>query len=447
MPGKGPLKVKVEPTKELFANILTRDIAHHAAIIELLDNSIDGAKRVAANASDLKSFWVRIEFDSEKFKIHDNCCGIPLNVARDYAFRFGQAEGMTQVPGSIGQFGVGMKRALFSFGWKFVVESTTSKDWFRLEIDLGKWMEEKDSWDFELVEYGNNDGSREIGTRIEVSNLIESVSIQFALGYFQTKVENEIRRNHGFFIDQGLAVRVCGSTVPSDQWRLISDEQFSPEYRRKIYSLSETPLTVRIHAGVSRSSPSDAGWYVICNGRLVLSADKTEKTGWGWQLREMAEMDAASGTPRYHNQFARFRGYVLFDCDNAGLMPWNTTKTDIDPDNPFWLDAREEMAKAMRPVIDFLNLVDSETDLPQSGRFFMSALAAAQTKAIADAEIERKFIFPKNPRPPTKKNAIIQFRKEQERVNALQSAMGTNSARDTGDTAFEEAYKRHVESE
>jgi hypothetical protein len=24
-----------------------------------------------------------------------------------------------------------------------------------------------------------------------------------------------------------------------------------------------------------------AGWYVICNGRIVLAADKTEVTGWG----------------------------------------------------------------------------------------------------------------------------------------------------------------------
>ena len=29
------IKVKVEPTKELFVFILTRDIAHQAAIIEL----------------------------------------------------------------------------------------------------------------------------------------------------------------------------------------------------------------------------------------------------------------------------------------------------------------------------------------------------------------------------------------------------------------------------
>jgi hypothetical protein len=122
-----PIKVKVAPTKELFVYILTRDIAHHAAIIELLDNSVDGAKRVAVNATDLSDFSVDIEFDSEKFVIRDNCGGIPLEVAREYAFRFGRAEGMERIPGSIGQFGVGMKRALFSFGRNYVVESATER--------------------------------------------------------------------------------------------------------------------------------------------------------------------------------------------------------------------------------------------------------------------------------------------------------------------------------
>ena len=439
-----PMKIKVEPTKELFVYILTRDIAHQAAIIELLDNCIDGAKRVAPDPSDLSDFWVKIEFGSDKFSIRDNCGGIPLEVARDYAFRFGRAEGMERIPGSIGQFGVGMKRALFSFGRKYVVESVTDEDWFRLEVDLGKWMADKESWDFDLGHYGENDGSKETGTRIEVTDLIDDAASQFSLEHFRTRVENEIRQKHGFFIAQGLAVRVCGSAIPSHQWQLIADDQFKPEYREKTYNGSDAPVKMRIYAGVGRSNPSDAGWYVICNGRLVLGSDKSEKTGWGW---ESAEMDAASGTPRYHNQFARFRGYVLFDCDDAGRLPWNTTKTDIDPDDAIWLDARETMAGVMRPVIDFLNLVDSESDLPEAERQLTTALQAAQTKAIAEVRSQQKFSYPKSPRQPRPKAVNIHFRKERERVNALQAAMGTISARDTGDAAFEEAYKRYVEEE
>ena len=96
---KDPIKVKAAPTKELFVHILTRDIAHQAAIIELIDNAVDGAKRVAEDSEDLSTFWVEIGFDREKFLIHDNCGGIPLSVAVDYAFRFGRAEGMKNISG------------------------------------------------------------------------------------------------------------------------------------------------------------------------------------------------------------------------------------------------------------------------------------------------------------------------------------------------------------
>jgi len=36
-----PIKIKVEPTKDLFVHVLTRDIPHYAAITELVDNSVD----------------------------------------------------------------------------------------------------------------------------------------------------------------------------------------------------------------------------------------------------------------------------------------------------------------------------------------------------------------------------------------------------------------------
>ena len=184
MAEREPMKVKVEPTKELFVYILTRDIAHQAAIIELVDNSVDGAKRVAGDADELSAFAVDIDFDGNKFSIRDNCGGIPLDVAREYAFRFGRAEGMERVPGSIGQFGVGMKRALFSFGRRYVVESATKDDWFRLKVDLNDWLKEKESWDFSLSEYGRNEGNKPIGTWIEVTDLVDDASRQFELDYF-----------------------------------------------------------------------------------------------------------------------------------------------------------------------------------------------------------------------------------------------------------------------
>ena len=34
--------------------------------------------------------WVRIEINSERLIVKDNCGGIPVDIARNYAFRFGR---------------------------------------------------------------------------------------------------------------------------------------------------------------------------------------------------------------------------------------------------------------------------------------------------------------------------------------------------------------------
>lgn len=447
MAEQAPIKIKAEPTKELFVHVLTRDIPLYAAITELVDNAVDGAKRIAADKSKLTDFLVEISFDGDEFCISDNCGGIPLDVARDYAFRFGRAADAKGVPGSIGQFGVGMKRALFSFGRSYVVHSITKETWFKLTVDLDLWMSHHE-WDFDLTEYGKTTADMKIGTQIVVSKLNQDAARQFVLPSFKNRVENEIKQKHRFFISNGLVVKVGGVTIPKEEWQLFEDAGFKPEFRQKTYNgAGKVPVTARIYAGVSRSSPSDAGWNVICNGRLVLNAEKTEKTGWGWESGDVESetSDSPGGIPRYHNQFARFRGYVLFDSDDASRLPWNTTKTDIDPDDPIWLDTRDELAIAMRPVIDFLNIVDSEAQLPQSERSLTAALMSATTKSIGEVRTEQKFSFPTGLRKPGPKMTTIQFRKESDRVAALQDAMGTNSARETGDAAFEEAYGRHVE--
>jgi hypothetical protein len=62
----------------------------------------------------------------------------------------------------------------------------------------------------------------------------------------------------------------------------------------------------KVIAGIEESKPTEAGWYVSCNGRFVLVADQSQKTGWG--------EDGGKLIPKMHHQFARFRGYVFFEC-------------------------------------------------------------------------------------------------------------------------------------
>jgi len=107
--------INASPTKDFFISILVRDIKLVDAISDLVDNCVDGARRLNP-AGDYKDLHINIEVNPQHFKITDNCGGISPEIAREYAFRFGRPKEAHNTPHSIGQFGVGMKRALFKMG-------------------------------------------------------------------------------------------------------------------------------------------------------------------------------------------------------------------------------------------------------------------------------------------------------------------------------------------
>ena len=144
-----PDVVNAFPTKELFIYMLVRDITLIPAIKDLVDNSVDGARRIKP-AGKFLGLWVRVEFDGKQFKIADNCGGMNNDVARKYAFRFGRPEEAGQQKHSIGQFGVGMKRSLFKMGSNFTVSSTAERSRFDLEVDVNEWKKDPKKWQFVL---------------------------------------------------------------------------------------------------------------------------------------------------------------------------------------------------------------------------------------------------------------------------------------------------------
>src|SRR5205823_5370559 len=100
------------PTKELFIEMLTRDIELIPAIIDLVDNCADGARRLKSANGDFTGLRARLSISPEEFRIADNCGGMSAETAQRYAFRFGRAHGAPLIRHSVGQFGVGMKRAI-----------------------------------------------------------------------------------------------------------------------------------------------------------------------------------------------------------------------------------------------------------------------------------------------------------------------------------------------
>lgn len=68
------LPISAEPTKAFFVDMLTRDIALEQAVLDLVDNSVDGAKALKGDNPLLpfEGRKIQIIFSKERFEIFDN---------------------------------------------------------------------------------------------------------------------------------------------------------------------------------------------------------------------------------------------------------------------------------------------------------------------------------------------------------------------------------------
>ena len=166
------MEVDASPTKTFFVDMLTRDIELEDAILDLLDNCIDGIQRTikGREASDkpYSGFEAKISFSESGFKIEDNCGGIPLEVAQNYAFRMGRPQNGNENDlsiNAIGTYGIGMKRAIFKMGRSSKVTSQTAADSFRVNISP-EWVD-LDAWTPDcLTQVAQKQTEKEKGSKI-----------------------------------------------------------------------------------------------------------------------------------------------------------------------------------------------------------------------------------------------------------------------------------------
>ena len=431
--------IDARPTKDFFIHMLVKDIELTRAIIDLVDNCVDGALRTRPSRN-YEGLEVRIEATPLVFRIVDNCGGIPIDLAQKYAFRFGRPEDMPQIPHSVGQFGVGMKRALFKLGSKFRIESKTENSQFVVEEDVDEWKA-REEWEFHFKELkvGLRDvPPEECGTIITVAPLQESVAQDFRLENFINRLRLEIREAHQERMEYGLSISLNGIPLKAHPMELLSSDVLRPAFLGEKFTQNGRSVDVKVYAGISKSSPAEAGWYIYCNGRMVMGADQTLTTGWG----EGGEHTI----PRIHNQYARFRGFAFFDSDDAGLLPWNTTKTGVDADSPIFRAVRLRMITLMRPVIDFLNALDAEKQVESDHKPLENAVDRAVPASVTEVRTYRTFLSPKaTPRPPPPKVGCIQYNKPVDKIARVKKALRVSSLKKVGEKTFDYFYQRECE--
>ena len=158
------------PTKRFFVAMLPRDIELGDAILDLVDNSVDGAMRQRRKSlhetNVYKGFRCNLEISENKFRITDNCGGIPKEYI-DSAFRLGrpQVDKDGDLP-TIGMYGIGMKRAIFKMGLAAKVSSVTDGSSSTVEY-TEEWLDPEND-DFKLSIGENNDDQSDDGVYIEI---------------------------------------------------------------------------------------------------------------------------------------------------------------------------------------------------------------------------------------------------------------------------------------
>lgn len=349
------------PTKKFFVSMLTRDISLSDAILDLIDNCLDGALRLANGKEvDYSQHSINIGLSSKEFVIEDDCGGIPRDIAKNYAFKMGREPGDKRDSKSetIGMYGVGMKRAIFKMGRDALVSTLCKKDGFQVPISSA-WLDSTEWSPLPIQSTIPNAILSKPGTLIKVKKLYPSVSKHFQNNAFINELSTSIGEHFTIFLQKGLKITINGSLVkPVRIEVLVSDDSKGPApyvYQKEIQGV-KVSITVGLNTGrgfddddeeVSdferNRSAETAGWTVFCNDRAVIVGDKSRVTGWG------------DGIPLYHYQFSVITGIIEFRSTIADKLPITTTKRALDTSSDIWLEARTKMREGLRIFINHTN--------------------------------------------------------------------------------------------
>lgn len=423
--------IKGSPAKPLVTYVLTKDIQLEDAVLDLIDNSIDAARRHKKKS--LSGLFVNVEFDAKKFTISDNCGGIPYETARDYAFRFGRPEDYKFIDGPgdlIGNFGVGMKRAILKMGDKIHILSKTESCSFTIDINVTEWMSNPDDWDFRFSSVTHEKNKFDnCGTTIEVTELKRGVSERFGLAETEEIIRDKIKEKQAFAIADGLDISINNQAVDSLEATLGSAKDIRPLYKK--WKLDGTDIALL--AGIDEPDNDRAGWYVVCNGRTLLRADRSSITGWGTKPGGVKIVN-------YHHQYARFRGYLIFHSKDPNKLPWNTTKTGVDVEHPLYRGSFPEMVSAMREIFNFLTEVDKEKESAEQP--LTEALDKLKPMPLKSFAVSTMF---KRPAASAMRNEATQlqwvrYQKTAKEVKAAMSELEVGTASEVGERTFDYWY-------
>ena len=376
-----------EPSKDFFISMLTRDIRLIDCILDLIDNSVDSIVYgtnfdpmrdllVATTKKEisLSKYEIKILFNEKGFNITDNAFGISKDDAEKRVFRFGSDAVRKGKNGGLSIYGIGMKRACYKIGNALKIISTTDSTQIEVAYDVTSWLKNKD-WKLEIGWKKASVGVKK-GTTIAVANLHKEISENFKLKTFEADLLEKIGSAYSLFIKKGLKITVNGNEAQSHMPTL--PESASITNSRKTFT--KDGVKVLIIAGINQNEEKrSGGWYVFSNGRMLLEADKTSNTGWGSDLR------------KFHQAINPFLGFVYFQSDKLNLLPWTTTKDNVNFESSIYQFTLVRMKAVANPIVKILGRRYNEK--PFADEFKKAIQGAKNIELTSLSKTNKNFSF------------------------------------------------------
>ena len=334
--------VDASPAKRFFIDMLVRDIRLEDAVLDLVDNAIDSLLRTknidlehlvthAGVANEcFKKRFVSVRISPSAVSVEDNCGGIDIDHAIKHVFRFGTDQSPSNSRLSV--YGIGLKRAVFKIGGKIIVESKTMDSGFRVTIDVSEFAAD-DSWHFPIERIEPASADLGCGTKITITDIVSPAAQRFGSGSFQSALTEAIASSYSLFLGRFVCVELNGTEVPPNDIPITDSADVSASIMRTHFEGVDMVIVAGLQAlqgGEWRGST--AGWYIVCNGRVVVFADRTSLSGWG-----------AGVLPGFQPKHRGFIGVALFMSSDPETLPWTTTKRGVNAESPVFQYAKEFM--------------------------------------------------------------------------------------------------------
>lgn len=406
----GPKTIDALPTKQLFIDTLVRDVSVIDAILDLVDNAVDGY--IIRGYDDRRE--IRLNVTAHKFEIRDNCGGIDVKSAKEEVFRFGLAKSTGKR--TLGVYGIGLKRSIFKMGSYTVFESDDLEDYFRVKIDLVEWQKDERNWTFEFDALSKSKGTG--FTKIQVSKIHKDVSKELATDRFKNELYDRISRTYFLFIQKKLDIYLNDKRIEPFELTIGFSDELQPAHK----SFKIDGVSVELTAG-AHPDYKNPGWYVFCNDRLIILGDRTSLTGWGQR-----------GVPIYHPKYNRFKGFALIESKDPTKLPWNSAKNGLSTSSPVYI----EMLDEMQTMTQQYTAVMSKAYPPEREETIgKGILGEMRIKSISEFTQDQLFKAP--PIPTTPVYTTINYKKKKNEVDRIKKCMGKwyMSNREVGEKTFD----------